>query len=76
MNERLQQALDRLPQRMQDEVAEVIERIIGEDERDWQDTPFSQAQAEIRRDKRLRGNMVEAKLVRVNRQDDEEKAKA
>ena len=76
MNERLQRALDRLPQRMQDEVAEIIELIIGEDERDWQDTPFSQAQAEIRRDKRLRGNMVEAKLVRVNHQDDEEKAKA
>ena len=73
MNERLQRALNRLPERMQDEVAEIIERIIGQDERDWEDTPYSEAQAEIRRDKRLWGNMVEAKVVRSNHFSDDER---
>ena len=76
MNERLQRALDHLPERMQDEVAEIIERIIGEDERDWEDVPFSEGQAEIRRDKRLWGNMVEAKIVRSNHCGDDERLAA
>ena len=76
MIERLRQALDHLPERMQDEVAEFIEQVIGIDERDWQDVPYNAAQAEIRRNKRVRGNMLEAETIRINHQDDEERAAA